>query len=125
MVEEKYPNLVIDVGTGTLKAGFATDDAPKYNIPTVVGIPDKTKGLLVGMDQKDEYVGLEALDKAALLDMFYPVERGVITNMDKVKMILNHLVTTEMSISFDEHAVMMTEPPGNPKKVREETVQMM
>ena len=49
MVEENDP-LVIDIGTGTLKAGYATDDAPKYVIPMVVGIPDKTKGLLVGMD---------------------------------------------------------------------------
>jgi actin len=59
MVEENDP-LVIDIGTGTLKAGYATDDAPKYLIPMVVGIPDKTKGLLVGMDQKDAYIGKEA-----------------------------------------------------------------
>jgi actin-related protein len=43
-------HLVIDIGTGTLKAGFANDDAPKYLIPMVVGLPDKKKGLLVGMD---------------------------------------------------------------------------
>jgi actin-related protein len=49
MVEENEP-LIIDIGTGTMKAGFASDDAPKYNIMTVVGIPDKKKGLLVGMD---------------------------------------------------------------------------
>lgn len=72
-MEDNDP-LVVDPGTGALKAGFASDDAPKFNIPTVVGIPDKTKGLLVGMDQKDEYVGYEALDKINLLDMFYPVE---------------------------------------------------
>jgi actin len=124
MVEENEP-LVIDVGTGALKAGFASDDAPKYNIPMVVGIPDKTKGLLVGMDQKDAYIGYEALDKANLLDMYYPVQKGVITNMEKIKQILDHLVTTEMSISLDEHAVMMTEPPANPKKTREEIVRMM
>ena len=43
-------HLGIDIGTGTLKAGFANDDAPKYLIPMVVGLPDKKKGLLVGMD---------------------------------------------------------------------------
>jgi actin len=72
MVEENEP-LVVDPGTGTLKAGFAGDDAPKHNIPTVVGIPDKKKGLLVGMDQKDAYIGYEAIDKDHLLNMHYPV----------------------------------------------------
>jgi actin len=49
MAEEQDP-LIIDIGTGTIKAGHASDDAPRYNIPTIVGIPDKKKGLLVGMD---------------------------------------------------------------------------
>lgn len=57
--------------------------------------------------------------------MHYPVEKGVITDMKKIEQILQHLVTTEMSISLDEHAVMFTEPPANPKKVREETVKLM
>jgi actin len=41
--------IIIDIGTGTLKAGFATDDAPKHLVPMVIGKP-KSKGVLVGMD---------------------------------------------------------------------------
>ena len=82
MVEENEP-LVIDVGSGTLKAGFASDDAPKYITPMVVGEP-KSKGLLVGMDQKDAYIGDEALDKKKHLKMCYPVQKGVITDIEKI-----------------------------------------
>ena len=51
--------LVIDIGTGHLKAGFCNEDAPKHMIPMVLGKP-KGIGLLVGMDQKEWYIGAEA-----------------------------------------------------------------
>jgi len=57
--------------------------------------------------------------------MHYPVQKGVIMDVEKIQQILQHLVTTEMSISLDEHAVMFTEPPANPKKTREDTVRLM
>lgn len=48
MDEENEP-IIIDIGSGHLKAGFASDDAPKNLIPMVLGKP-KSKGALVGMD---------------------------------------------------------------------------
>ena len=49
MVDEEHDPIIIDLGSGTLKAGFATDDAPKCNFPMVIGKP-KAPGILVGMD---------------------------------------------------------------------------
>ena len=49
MVDDEHEALVIDIGTGALKAGFCQDDAPKHNIPMVIGEP-KADGILVGMD---------------------------------------------------------------------------
>jgi actin-related protein len=57
--------------------------------------------------------------------MFYPVQRGVVENIEMVTKILEHLTNTEMSISLDEHPVMMTEPPGCPKIVREKLTELM
>ena len=48
--------IVIDNGSGLLKAGFADDDAPKHVFPTIIGTP-REPGILVGMDQKDCYIG--------------------------------------------------------------------
>ena len=39
--------------------GFAGDDAPRAVFPSIVGRP-KHPGIMVGMDQKDSYVGDEA-----------------------------------------------------------------
>lgn len=41
------------------KAGFSGDDAPKAAFPAIVGRP-KSKGIIVGMNDKETYVGDEA-----------------------------------------------------------------
>jgi actin-related protein len=51
--------VVIDNGSGMCKAGLAGDDAPRSVFSTVVGRP-KVPGIMVGLDQKEVYVGSEA-----------------------------------------------------------------
>ena len=48
-MEEEVTAIVIDNGSGTVKAGFAGDDAPRTLLPPLVGRP-KTQGLMVGLD---------------------------------------------------------------------------
>lgn len=58
-MDEEVTAVVIDNGSGICKAGFAGDDAPRTVFPTVVGRP-KMPGIMVGLDQKEVYVGMEA-----------------------------------------------------------------
>merc|ERR1712039_718092 len=51
--------IVIEIGSTFARAGFAGDEAPRVIMPSVVGRP-KMPGIMVGMDQKDSYVGDEA-----------------------------------------------------------------
>ena len=83
MLEDENEALVIDIGTGHLKAGFCFEDAPKHMIPMVLGQP-KNAGVLVGMDQKDWYIGEEAQEKAQHLILRHPVEKGRIKDSDAI-----------------------------------------
>lgn len=56
---EDISALVIDNGSGVCKAGMAGDDAPRAVFPSIVGRP-KQQGVMVGIENKDAFVGDEA-----------------------------------------------------------------
>lgn len=125
MLDEDASPIIMDIGSGHLKAGLADDDAPKHYIPMICGVP-KSPDIMAGMDQKDAYYGMEAINKRQYLNLTYPVDAGVVIDYEKLEQILaNEVFNNALKVQPSEHKIMITEPPNNPKINREKLVDMM
>jgi len=117
--------VVLDNGSGMMKAGFAGEEAPQCVFPAIVGRP-KTQSAMLGTNQKQEYIGDEAAQKRGILNLAYPIAAGIVESWEDMEKVWHHTFYNELRVSPNEiKGVLLTEAPRQPKANREKMVQIM
>ena len=78
--------IVLDNGSGTIRAGFAGEDVPKCIFPSYVGRPKHIRAM-AGALEGDVFIGPRAQELRGLLKINYPLEHGIVTDWDDMERI--------------------------------------
>jgi centractin len=130
MAEANQP-IVIDNGTGVMKAGFAGGDKPRVVFRSCVGRikhPRVMPGgaLESGSSDGGLFIGAKVEEHRGALKIDYPMENGIVTNWADMEKIWSYLYTKDnLNVASEEHAVLLTEAPLNPYANREKAAEIL
>ncbi|RHY57163.1 hypothetical protein DYB30_005230 [Aphanomyces astaci] len=115
MAEYNQP-VVVDNGSGVLKAGFAGGELPQVVFPSYVGTTKHLRMMAGGAyESGDTFVGSRVQQHRGLFSIKYAMEHGIVTDWDRMQRIWEHMYSKDMlNITSDEHPVLLTEAPLNP-----------
>ena len=122
--QESNPPIIIDIGSGYIKAGIGGEEGPRCIFPTCIGYP-KFSNFLVDNDRKEFFVGIDAEIKCRILKVNYPIEKGVINNWDDIEKIFEHVFENELKIDPTQQEIFLIDNLFCTKKNREEYSKIM
>ena len=132
------PVIVIDNGSGYIKAGYSNQSTPEICIPSVVGREILRYGEKVDIEQikaekkkseqkklikqmiKEHYlkqimVGDEIIGFRSLLELTHPITEGVIVNEEDLSRLWEYTLTEKLQIQdLSDRRIIVTEAPLNP-----------
>jgi len=126
MADDDNLVVVLDNGSGMVKAGFAGEEAPQVVFPAIVGRPRGSTGTMIGGANKSEYIGDEAMKMKGVLNINYPIAAGIVESWEDMEKVWHHTFFNELRVQPNElKGVLLTEAPRCPKANREKMVQVM
>ena len=118
------PILIIDNGSGYIKAGLSTEKLPSVEIPSLIGKQLLRYGEKIDLSKfsddpnkiyKDIMIGDEVLPYRNLLELSHPIDEGIIKNEDDLEKLWDYVITNKLKIEdVSDKKIIITEAPMNP-----------
>ena len=125
--EEDYgpKSIVIDNGSGMVKAGFAGEDHPSAVFSSIIGYPLYTNQMFFFYNSNPYFIGDDAQRMRGVCKIKYPIANGIIEDFDDMKKIWTHTFYNELRAAPSEIPVMITEANMKCKSNREQMCRIM
>ncbi|KAH0795921.1 actin [Histomonas meleagridis] len=110
---EEDKTIVVDIGSANTRVGFAGEEAPKHIVPTILGDTKENPKVLLYqvVKMRDIYVGDEAIYNSGLLDLWSPVQRGVVTNWNDMEKYLDYILKVLFhDVKISDYNFLFSEP---------------
>ena len=123
--------IIVDVGSGEIKAGFSGEEKPKILFKNFIGEP-KYKKVLQPFNKEhqelnERYIGEDCDKYMGIIKLRYPVNHGIFSSEADILSIFNYLYS-KLNLNPDEiaqHPVLITEPLLNPYTNREKIANIL
>ncbi|CAZ84024.1 unnamed protein product [Tuber melanosporum] len=118
--------IVLDGGTGFLKVGYAGQNFPEHQYPSIVGRPILRAEERAGdMIVKDIMVGDDAAAVRTMLQITYPMDNGIIKRWEDMQHVWDYTFSEKLQVDTTGRKILLTEPPMNPLSNREKMCEVM
>lgn len=89
-----------------------------------IGRPKHSK-IMLGSLEGDTFIGPHLQELRGLLKIKYPLSHGVVTDWADMERIWNYIYQEELKVQTEEHPILLTEAPLNPRSNRDMAAQIM
>jgi centractin len=117
--------IIIDIGSGIIKAGISGQDSPKTIFQNYIGEPKYLKVLRSftkdNQEMQEQYIGSDCTKYLGILKLRYPVKNGIFENEQDILTVFKYIFQ-KLEIDNEEireHPILITEPLLNPYSNRE------
>eukprot|EP00887_Chlorella_sp_A99_P007834 scaffold20.g7834.t1 len=125
------PPVVLDCGTGFVKAGLAGEPDPSLVCPSVVGYPALSAAAAKGgrkvasdpLADLDYVCGDEALRNPAYA-VSYPMKHGLVVDWESAEKLWTAAIYKHLRVAPQGQPFILTEPPLNPPENREQLAEV-
>ncbi|XP_055473834.1 actin-like protein 9 [Psammomys obesus] len=115
--------VVIDMGTGTCKVGFAGQSQPTYTVATILGFQAK-KQATKGQSELETFIG-EAARSRPELRLVKPIRNGIVVDWEAAELIWRHILEHDLRVATQDHPLLFSDPPFSPATNREKLVEVV
>ncbi|XP_030075794.1 actin-like [Microcaecilia unicolor] len=128
LIGKEYPfhesnAVVLDMGSGSCKAGYSGAANPSSIVDSVVGYTLK-KSLTTGEPKQETWIGRAARMKSNLMLVEF-LKDGAIADWEAIENLWRYILYKELEVLPEKHAVLLSDSPYSPITQRETMAEIL